>query len=154
MFNISVSKDQEPGKLCSVLLKFLKNLKCLKICVEQNLTANQYDVTCFDEQGLNYVTTSSHIFQKRSSGIFQILMRQYFMNQFLTIQTFSVRRISKVFMCFITRWEFNHVHPLSLYCPYFTSFFSCLGWTWSGGGIWETRFSTCLTIKLSNSSHS
>ena len=62
MFNISVSKDQEPGKLCSVLQKFLKNLKCLKICVEQNLTANQYEVTCFDEQGLNYVTTSSHIF--------------------------------------------------------------------------------------------
>ena len=64
MFNISVSKDQEPGKLCSVLLKFpiIKNLKCLKICAEQNLTANQYDVTCFNEQGLNYVTTSSHNF--------------------------------------------------------------------------------------------
>ena len=62
MFNISVSKDQESGKLCSVLLKFLKNLECLKICVEQNLTANHYDVTCFDEQGLNYVRTSSHTF--------------------------------------------------------------------------------------------
>ena len=61
-FNISVSKDQEPGKLCSVQLKSLKHLKCLKICVEQNLTANQYDVTCFDEQSLNYVTTLSHNF--------------------------------------------------------------------------------------------
>ena len=135
MFNISVSKDQEPGKLCSVQLKSLKNLKCLKICVEQNLTANQYDVTCFDEQDLNYVTTSSNIFQKRLSGIFQILMRQYFMNQFLTIQTFSVRRISKVFMCFITRWEFNHGHPLPLFCPYFTSLLLFLGGTWSVGPV-------------------